>query len=73
MTRPPTDAQLAALYAWWFGGGSNEAAATALNRRPQTVKNTLMAFRREQGVQRNVELAQRYAVTLAEMHKGSAA
>jgi hypothetical protein len=69
----PTPAQLATLAAWWFGGGSNEAAATALNRRPQTVKNTLMAFRREQGVQRNVELTQRYAVRLAEMHKGTAA
>jgi DNA-binding CsgD family transcriptional regulator len=73
VTRPPTPTQLATLAAWWFGGGSNQAAADALNRSPQTVKNTLMAFRREQGVQRTVELAQRYAVTLAEMHKGSAA
>jgi hypothetical protein len=68
----PTPAQLATLAAWWFGGGSNEAAATALNRRPQTVKNQLWAMRREQGARSNVELAQRYAAKLAEMHKGAA-
>ncbi len=70
--RPPTPAQLEALAAWWFGGGSNDAAAISLNRSRQTVKNHLMAFRREQGVRSNVELAQRYAVRLAEMHREAA-
>jgi len=68
----PTPAQLSALAAWWFGGGSNEVAAATLHKSPYTVRNTLMAFRREQGVKRTAELALRYAHELAVMHKETA-
>ncbi len=71
MSRPPTPAQLDALCAWWFCGGSNDAAAISLHRSLSTVKNQLWAMRREQGARSNVELAQRYAVKLAEMQRNA--
>ena len=60
MIGEPTPRQLDALAAWWQCGGSNVAAAKVMGVTPQVMRNTLMAFRREQRAPTNVALMQRY-------------
>ena len=62
--RRPTPAQLDALSAWWWSGGSNLKAAASLHRAPQTIKNQLQSLRREQGVDSNLELAKLFLTEL---------
>ena len=60
MIGEPTPRQLDALAAWWQCGGSNVAASRVMGVTPQVMRNTLMAFRREQRAPTNVALMQRY-------------
>ena len=60
MIGDPTPRQLDALAAWWQCAGSNIAAAKVMGVTHQVMRNTLMAFRREQRAPSNVALAQRY-------------
>lgn len=60
MTEGPTPRQLDALAAWWQCGGSNVAAARVMGVTPQVMRNTLMAFRRQERAPTNIALIQRY-------------
>lgn len=60
MRTGPTPAELDALTAWWICGRHIGHAATFIGRSRQTLANNLNAFRREEGVADNVELALRY-------------
>lgn len=56
----PTKRQLDTLAAWWKVGGSNTKAGALMDLSPQIVRNTLMAFRRQEGADTNLILALRY-------------
>lgn len=56
----PTPRQLDALAAWWQSGGSNIAASRVMGITPQVMRNTLMAFRRQERASSNVVLMQRF-------------
>jgi DNA-binding CsgD family transcriptional regulator len=58
VTRAPTNRELEILAAWWWSKGSNIRAAMALDRHPQTVKNTLMRMRQVYDARSNIELVQ---------------
>jgi len=60
VTEGPTPRMLDALAAWWQCGGSNVAAAKVMGVTPQVMRNTLMAFRREQRAPTNIGLIQRF-------------
>ena len=60
MKTEPTKRQLDALAAWWQSGGSNTEAAKVMDLSAQIVRNTLLAFRRQEGAQTNLLLALRY-------------
>lgn len=56
----PTSAELDALTAWWMARRHIGKAAALLNKKRQTVANTLNTFRRMEGATDNVELALKY-------------
>jgi len=56
----PSPAELDALTAWWKAHRNIGRAATLLDRKRQTVANSLQAFRRLEGASDNVELALKY-------------
>lgn len=60
----PTSRMLDALAAWWQSGGSNIEAADMMGITPQVMRNTMMAFRRQERSTSNLILAQRYRLKI---------
>ena len=67
-TMEPTTRQLDTLAAWWKAGGSNIGAASLLGVQPQVVRNTLLAFRRQERAQTNLNLALRFQTQIERRH-----